>query len=132
MNTPNNFTLLTMTKVSTCFIFALLLILCVAPRDDAFAVSAERGDFVTLGRTAETEQGEEAYEQEMVNLYIGPAIEGIVQAQLKSGTMVQVLERIDLEAGSYYNVSTVGPGGGIIGWVSEAYIYEVIIEPEIE
>jgi len=99
-----------------------------------FAVTAERGEFITLGRESEEEPG--TILGEMVILYNAPAQvgeeieQGVIPLALKSSTVVQVLDNVELESGNVYQISTVGRGGGIIGWVSEDYIYEITSAPE--
>ena len=115
-------------KNLTRFTIALIVLLITS---SAFAVTAERGNFITIGRTSLNENGEEELADERVFLSAGPGVDA-VQAELKSGTVVQVLQKVPLETGNFYNVSTVGESGGIMGWVSEEYIYEIIIDPQIE
>lgn len=96
----------------------------------AFAVSAEEKDFVILGRTVEDHDGNSILAGEMVQLHPAPEAVDIVSAELKSGTVVYVIQKVELGTGEvWYNVSTVGPGGGIMGWVNEDYIYEITSNP---
>ena len=98
-----------------------------------FAVTAERGEFVTLGRESEEEPG--TIVGEMIVLRDAPAEvgeeleQGAIPLMLKSSTVVQVLDRMELESGNVYQISTIGRGGGMIGWVSEDYIYEITTNP---
>ena len=99
----------------------------------ALAVSAEKGNFVILGRTIEKNGEAARIKEEMVNLLSRPDVADVMGGQLKSGTTVVVLQKVQLEIGEvYFQVSTFGRGGGMIGWVSEDYIYEVLPEPPTE
>lgn len=99
-----------------------------------FAVTAERGEFVTLGRESEEEPGTILAELIILRdtpLEVGVELEqGVIPLALKSSTVVQVLDNVELESGNVYQISTVGRGGGMIGWVSEDYIYEITTAPE--
>ncbi|MBU3935819.1 hypothetical protein KJ909_04040 [Patescibacteria group bacterium] len=99
----------------------LLLIWCVALCSDVFAIPADKGDFIVLGR-----QENEELVDEKVTLSVEPGVTTQTQARLQSGTEMLVLDLIEVEGEIYYIVSTVGREGGIIGWISEEYIYEVI------
>jgi hypothetical protein len=100
---------------------------------DVSAVSAERGDFVVLGRSELNDAGEEVFVEEAISLYEqpGPSV-GMPYLKLNSGITVQVLQSVTIAKIVYYNVSTVGPEGGIMGWVTEEYIYEIVPEPNME
>jgi len=108
-------------------LFAIaIMILLVA--SSSFAVTAERGDFAILGASEEDDAGETILIEENVLLNTGPAVD-VVNGKLKPGTVVQVLDRVEIESVSYYSISTVGPEGGIIGWGTEDYIYELTERP---
>jgi len=98
----------------------------------ALAVSAERGNFVVLGRPGEAKGKQGVLMQEKIKLCSKPGIEDIVPASLDSGTVVLVLEKTKIKAGNFYEVTTIGREGGNIGWVSEDYIYKIVPVPENE
>ncbi|MFH1853744.1 MAG: hypothetical protein ABH815_00330 [Candidatus Omnitrophota bacterium] len=87
----------------------------------AFAVSAEKGGFVTLSRS----EGRELVADEMVGLYRQPGEGDVSPVGIKSGTTVLVTETADIGNKRSYLVSTVGREGGMMGWVSEGYIFEI-------
>ncbi len=91
----------------------------------AFAVSAEEGDFIVLGREVDG-----IFMKGMVDLFEQPGALDVVRVQIKSGTAVQVVEKAELENDVFYLVSTVGRDGGLMGWVTEDYIYEITVQPE--
>lgn len=106
----------------------VLMVLFIA--STAFAVSAEEKDFIILGRTTEDPDGNSILAQEMVDLYPAPGTVDTIYGQLKSGTVFQVLQKVELETEVFwYNISTVGRGGGLMGWVTEEYIYEITEVP---
>ena len=115
-------------------IFTIALIILFASTffaSSSFAVSAEEGQFVVLGRIAENKDVETGFVDEMIGLFPQPDVTNVVYAKMKSGTTVIVLQKLELETGDlYYHVSTVGRGGGMMGWVTEEYIYEIAPEPE--
>ena len=86
----------------------------------AGAVSADKGDFVILGREGQDEK---------ISLCVNPGANDAVQAKMKPGTVVLVLDKTTVQRKNFYLVSTVGKDGGMIGWVSEDYIYEITTEP---
>lgn len=98
----------------------------------ALAVSAERGNFVVLGRPGEAKGIKDVLMQEKIKLCGRPGIEDVMPAGLDSGTVVLVLEKTKIKAGNFYEVTTIGREGGNIGWVSEDYIYKIVPEPKTE
>lgn len=97
------------------------------------AVPAEESNFVTLGQTVEEGSGVTKIKDGMIDLLLQPDVPDVLGGQIKSGTVVRVLQKAQLEGGdTYYQVSTFGRGGGMIGWVTEEYIYEVLSEPPQE
>jgi len=96
------------------------------------AVSAEKGNFVVLGRPGEANGIKDVLMQEKIKICRRPGIEDIVPASLDSGTVVLVLEKIKIKAEIFYEVKTIGREGGMIGWVSEDYIYKIVPEPKNE
>lgn len=122
-----------LTRITIVFMFLFIPLYYISEGE---CISAVRGDFVVLGETTVDEEGNDAVLSGMVMLYPSPVTVGsqdtqsIQIATLKSGTVVLVLEKIELETGNLYQVSTVGRGGGIIGWVGEDYIYEITAAPE--
>jgi len=98
------------------------IILLVA--SSSFAVSAERGEFIVLGRDQDGELSDEK-----VTLSVEPGVTTETQAMLQSGTEMLVLDKREVEGAIYYILSTVGPEGGITGWVTEDYIYELTERP---
>lgn len=109
-----------LTKISIA-----LMVLFIATT--ALAVSAERGNFVILGRLVEGGEEGELIE-EKIALWATPGSNDMLQAQLKSGTEVMVLDKVELDAGTFYIVATFGERGGITGWVSEDYVYKITKE----
>jgi len=114
-------------------VFAIAII-ALFVTSTVFAVTAERGEFIALGRESEEEPG--TILGEMIILYDAPAQvgeeleQGVVPLALKSSTVVQVLDSVELESGNVYQISTIGRDGGMIGWVNEDYIYEITTAPE--
>jgi len=114
-------------KIRTTAIF-LFAFLCLA--STASAVPAEEGNFVTLGQAIEEGVG---VKDEMIDLLSQPDVPDVMGGQIKSGTVVRVLQKTVLGTENvYYQVSTFGRGGGMIGWVRENYIYEILTEPPKE
>ena len=89
----------------------------------AGAIPADKGNFVILGR--EGVDGK-------ISLCTNPGANDAIQAKVKSGTVVLVLDKTTVQGKNFYIVSTVGKDGGMMGWVSEDYIYEITTEPERE
>jgi hypothetical protein len=112
-------------------VFSILLFSFIYFASGALAVSAERGDFVILGRTAEDGKGGKEIINEKVDLWIQAGVYDIVQARVESGTVVLVLDKKVVGAQTFYIVSTVGKDGGLMGWVSEDCIYEIVPEPKL-
>ena len=111
-------------RVGIVMIFSVLLSGFIYLIPYALAVSPEKGNFVTLGR-AENEQ----LIDEKIDLRVSPGICDVIMAKVKSGTAVLVLDKKTVELKNFYIVSTVGKDGGMMGWVSEEYIYEILPEP---
>ena len=92
----------------------------------AFALPADKGDFVTLGR-----EDRDGAISEKVVLYREPGDESVT-AMLQSGTAVLVLDKRTAGGETFYIVSTVGRDGGIIGWITGEYICEILPGPPAE
>ena len=97
-----------------------------------FAISADKGDFVTLGREATDATGHKEIQDEKILLWARPGINDTVQARIKSCTVVLALDKTVVQGKNFYMVSTVGKDGGMMGWVSEDYIYDITTEPPRE
>lgn len=93
----------------------------------ALGVSAEKGNFVKLGRLVDG-----SLFDEKIDLKVNPGVTDVVLARVPSGTIVLVLDTRTIGAEDFYIVSTVGKDGGMMGWVSESYIYEITAEPPQE
>lgn len=98
----------------------------------AFAISAERDNFIVLGRNGQNSEGESVLIEEKIILKSAPNINSPEQGRLDTGTSVRVLDIVQIEAETFYLVMKVGEGGGLSGWVSEDYIYEVLSGPPQE
>jgi len=92
----------------------------------AFAASADNGDFVVLGRS----DGSGGMISEKVFLYRVPGNDEMISSSLSAGSVVQVLNEQTADGKTFYIVSTVGKDGGLMGWVSSEYIYEVTSRPQ--
>jgi len=106
-------------KIITIALILLFGITCFST--SAIAVSAESGEFIVLGRE---ENGELV--EEKVTLSVEPGVTTEIQARLSSGIEMLVLDKREVKGTTYYILSTFGREGGIIGWVSEEYIYEIV------
>ena len=93
------------------------------------AVSADKGNFVILGREGQDAKGNKQIVDEKISLCVNPGANDVVRAKMKSGIVVLVLDKTTVQRKNFYLVSTVGKDGGMIGWVSEDYIYEITTEP---
>ena len=93
------------------------------------AAPAEKGNFIILGRSGEDSNGESVLKEEQVVLRTAPNIDSPEQGRLDSGASVRVVDITQIETEIFYLVMKVGKGGGLSGWVSEEYIYEIVSEP---
>ena len=96
------------------------------------AVSADRDNFVILGKSAKDIEGKSVLMDEKIILRTAPDINSQEQGRLESGSSVLVLDMKKIELETFYLVMKVGQGGGLSGWVSEDYIYEITTEPQGE
>ena len=110
-------------KTLKVFGIAIIVLFIVS---SAFALSADKGNFITLGR-----EGDDGMVDEKISLYREPAGD-VITARLQSGIAVLVLDERVEGGEKYYIVSTVGREGGIMGWTTEEYIYEVLSGPPEE
>ena len=93
----------------------------------ALALSPEKGDFVTLGREAD-----EQLIDEKINLKATAGVCDAILSSVKSGTAVLVLDTKTVDAKKFYIVSTIGKDGGMMGWIGEEYIHEILPGPPQE
>ena len=96
------------------------------------AVSADKGNFVILGREGQDAKGNKQIVDEKISLCVNPGANDVVRAKMKSGIVVLVLDKTTVQGKKFYIVSTVGKDGGMMGWVSEDYIYNITTEPARE
>lgn len=119
-------------RIRIIVFFSVLLFGFIYLSPHALAISVEKGDFVTLGKTIQDGKGHTEMVDENISLWIRPGANDVVQAKVKSGTTVLVLDKTTVKRKNFYIVSTVGKEGGMIGWVSEDYIYKIVPVPNNE
>jgi hypothetical protein len=119
-------------RVGIAMIFSVLLSGSIYVNPYALAISVEKGNFVMLGKVVQDNKGHKEMLDEKIPLWIRPGINDTVQARVKSGTVVLVLDKTTVQGKNFYIVSTVGKEGGMIGWVSEDYIYKIVPVPNNE
>jgi hypothetical protein len=113
--------------------FGIVVLLCLAYFASAnFAVSVERDDFIILGRSCKDSEGKSVLMEEKIILRTTPNVSSPEQGRLESGTSVLVLDKRQFGTETFYLIMKVGEGGGLSGWVSEDYIYEVLSGPPQE
>ncbi len=98
----------------------------------SFAVSAEKDEFVILGRSGENNEGQSVLVEEKITLRVAPNVNSPEQGKVESGVSVIVLDKKEIGSEIFYFVLKIGEGGGLSGWVSEDYIYEVLSGPPQE
>ena len=106
-----------------------LNLFCFRIASTVFAVPAEKGQFIILGKGIENDGGEVQLVKEIVNLRANAEADSGVRAEVISGRTLLVVDKIELETGIFYLVSTIGREGGQMGWITEEYIYEITDEP---
>jgi len=115
----------TLKRVIIGTIVFLTALIYLAPPSSA--VSPEKGNFVILGREAN-----EQLIDEKINLKATAGVCDAILSSVKSGTAVLVLDTKTVNAKKFYIVSTTGKDGGMMGWIGEEYIYEILSEPPQE
>ena len=91
------------------------------------ALSPEKRDFVILGR----EENNQLID-EKINLKATAGVCDAILSSVKSGTAVLILDVKTVDAKKFYIVSTIGKDGGMMGWIGEEYIYEILSQPPQE
>lgn len=100
-------------------IVLLTTLIYLAP--PALALSPEKGDFVVLGREADGQLIDEK-----INLKASSGVSDVILSSVKSGTSVLILDVKVVALEKFYMVSTIGKDGGMMGWISEGYIHEIL------
>ena len=109
-------------KYGIAMFFMALLCSCALALP-AFAVSAEKGNFIILGNAIDKD--------EPVALWAQPGTSDIKLGKAESGTQACVLDKIEAGSGIFYFIKTVSGEIGLMGWVSEDYIYQITDAPVI-
>lgn len=109
-------------------IFTIALIILFASTffaSPSFAIPAQAGDRAVLGI-----EGDNGLVEEMIVLLFRPGEYNDVRSEVESGIKVVVLDKTEVEAGTFYLVIEISEETGRMGWVAEEYIYEITERPK--
>ena len=90
-----------------------------------FAIPAQVGDRAILGR----EDGGDLIEETII-LTFKPGDYDDVRSEIESGIRIVVLDKSEIEAGTFYLVIEISEEIGRMGWIAEDYIYEITERPQ--